>query len=518
MPPAEAPRPDPLEGELSETPPSDLSEYTWEDADLERTEPGPSNAASAREPSRGPAVPEAASDTGTTPFVETLVRSGLMSASELRSIRGRLFPQGQPEHLGRLTDELIRAGKLTRYQVAAIRQGKTRGLVIGNYIITDKLGAGGMGLVLKARHQNLQRTVALKLLPPSISRDRAAVIRFRRETAAVAKLRHPNIVAALDAGETRGLLFLVMEYVDGIDLARTVRQKGPLPTRQAVDCIIQAARGLAEAHQHGIVHRDIKPANLLLDRSGVVKVLDLGLARLNGPFDTGSGEGSDLDLTTSGVIVGTVDYMSPEQAYDPRLADARSDVYSLGCTLHFLLTGRPPYGGQGFMERLLGHRERPIPSLRDRRDDVPVALDTVFRNAVAKAPNQRPQSMTELVAQLQDARSGTSRRSSRAARVRDADEDDPASVYDLASSDPPPTSPGDAGSAGANNVYVRSRGHSGDRVLGPRALRLRRRRRIIAALLILVAGSIAALALRPWTARPGARRQAVVEAPKSGRK
>ncbi len=186
------------------------------------------------------------------------------------------------------------------------------------------------------------------------------MIRFRREAAAVAKFRHPNIVAAIESGETHGLLFLVMEFVNGRDLSRTVKEKGPLSVVQTIDCIIQAARGLQEAHDHGIVHRDIKPANLLLDPTGTVKVLDLGLARVNQPDEFIAAGGSELDLTVSGSIVGTVDYMSPEQAYDPRMADGRSDIYSLGCTLHYLLTGKAPFGGQTFMERLLGHRERPF--------------------------------------------------------------------------------------------------------------------------------------------------------------
>ena len=262
-----------------------------------------------------------------------------------------------------LAAELIRLGKLTPYQAAAIRQGKTKGLLIGDYIVLDKIGSGGMGLVLKARRRQLERVVALELLPPSFSRDRAAVIRFRREATAVSKFRHPNIVSAIEAGETHGLLFLVMEFVDGRDLSRTVKEKGPLSVGQTINCIIQAARGLQEAHDHGIVHRDMKPANLLLDSSGTVKVLDLGLARMSPPDGFVATSGSELDLTVSGSFVGTVDYMSPEQAYDPRIADRRSDIYSLGCTLHFLLTGKAPFGGQTFMERLLGHRERPIPSL-----------------------------------------------------------------------------------------------------------------------------------------------------------
>src|SRR5262249_4779521 len=163
---------------------------------------------------------------------------------------------------------------------------------------------------------------------------RAGVMRCRREAAAVARFRHPNLVSAIDSGETHGLLFLVMEFVNGRDLSQTVKEKGPLPVGQAIDCVIQAARGMQEAHEHGIIHRDIKPANLLLDASGTVKVLDLGLARVSQTDPFVADSMSDHDLTVSGAIVGTVEYMSPEQAYDPRAADGRSDIYSLGCSLH----------------------------------------------------------------------------------------------------------------------------------------------------------------------------------------
>ncbi len=207
------------------------------------------------------------------------IETRLVKESEIRSVSARLCPGGGRPEVEPLAVELIRLGKLTPYQAAAIRQGKTKGLLIGEYIVLDKIGSGGMGLVLKARHPARPQVVALKLLPPSYSRDRAAVVRFRREAAAVAKFRHPNIVSAIDSGDTHGLLFLVMEFVNGRDLAKTVKEKGPLSVAQTIECIIHAARGLQEAHKHGIVHRDIKPANLLLDTSGTVKVLDLGLAR-----------------------------------------------------------------------------------------------------------------------------------------------------------------------------------------------------------------------------------------------
>ena len=245
------------------------------------------------------------------------------------------------------------------------------------------------------------------------------MIRFRREAAAVARFRHPNIVSAIEAGETHGLLFLVMEFVEGRDLSRTVREKGPLSVDRTIDVIIQAARGLREAHNHGIVHRDIKPANLLVDASGTVKVLDLGLARTNQPDEFLANSASELDVTVSGSIVGTVDYMSPEQAFDPRTVDGRSDIYSLGCTLHFLLTGKAPYGGQTFMERLLAHRERPIPSLRASRRDITIALDATFALLLAKSPEDRPRTMAEVIEALENCRKGRAGRASRPLLVFD---------------------------------------------------------------------------------------------------
>ena len=262
-----------------------------------------------------------------------------------------------------LSRTLVQAGKLTPYQAAAIYQKKSRGLLIGNYLILDKLGQGGMGMVFKARHRRLGRVGALKILPPSFARDRQAVMRFRREVEAAGRLKHPNVVAAVDADEDRGVHFLVMEYVEGRDLDRVVRDRGPMPVAQAIDCMIQAARGLEAAHAQGIVHRDIKPGNLMLDAAGTVRVLDLGLARIvdaANPF----GKTAGGRLTESGMYMGTVDFMAPEQAEDSRRVDHRADIYGLGCTLYYLLTGRTPFDGATVLKRLMAHLEQPAPSLR----------------------------------------------------------------------------------------------------------------------------------------------------------
>jgi serine/threonine protein kinase len=460
MPPAESPSRDPIDGDLSEPPPSDLSEYPWNDSDTEHFEP---RDVESRGGTAGVRSEPSKSD-DLDGFVSTLIETRLAPEAEIRALSARLFPGGVQPDIERLATELIRMRRLTPYQAAAIRQGKKKGLLIGDYIVVDKIGSGGMGLVLKARHRQHGRTVALKLLPPSISRDRLAVIRFRREAAAVSKFRHPNIVSAIEAGETHGLLFLVMEFVDGRDLAKTVKEKGPLSFAQTIDCIIQAARGLQEAHDHGIIHRDIKPANLLLDSAGTVKVLDLGLARVSQADQIISGAGSELDLTVSGSFVGTVDYVSPEQAYDPRMADNRSDIYSLGCTLHYLLTGKAPFGGETFMERLLGHRERPIPSLYASRQDVPEALDATFQLLLAKSPEARPQTMAAVVGSLEECRKSMRRKKSRPLLVfddRDEETRRREATYQMAKPKPDAQEPR---SAVLSNVFVRSRSPSNERL------------------------------------------------------
>jgi len=314
------------------------------------------------------------------------------------------FPGEAPESFAR---RLVRTGRLTSYQAAAALQGKVKGLVVGNYVILDKVGAGGMGMVFKARHRKLKRVVALKALPPSFTRDRAAVLRFQREAQAAAHLSHPNVVTALDADEFKGLHFLVMEFVEGRDLARVVHEDGPLSVDRAVDCVLQAAHGLSAAHARGVVHRDVKPSNLLIDASGTVKVSDLGLARVAGAAERlGGADGAGL--TRDGAMMGTVDFMSPEQAFNSKHADERSDVYSLGCTLYFLLTGMPPYPAESVMARLIAHREAPVPSLRDDRPDVPPALDAILARMMAKAPDVRYPTVEALITDLEAFRASPS--------------------------------------------------------------------------------------------------------------
>jgi len=330
-------------------------------------------------------------------FARQLEDSGLVEPSTLKGILAKQQPL---RSAGDLARELIKQKQLTNFQAQRVYDGKGSSLLLGNYTILDQIGAGGMGQVYKARHRRMDRIVAVKMLPPEVAKEAAAQARFQREVQAAAKLAHQNIVAAYDADLVGDSPFLVMEFVDGIDLSALVRRSGPLPLAKAVGCVLQAARGLDYAHKQGIIHRDIKPSNLLVDKTGRVKILDMGLARMDSSSQ--ALVETQSELTGTGNIVGTIDYMAPEQALGSKLTDHRSDIYSLGCTLYFLLTGKPPYEGDTAIGKLLAHREQPIPSLASVQPPVPPALDAVFRRMVAKNPDDRFQSTGELIAALQE--------------------------------------------------------------------------------------------------------------------
>ncbi|HEX3658087.1 MAG TPA: serine/threonine-protein kinase [Pirellulales bacterium] len=357
-------------------------------------------------------------------FVKQLEDSGIVAPGKLENF---VPPKAHPKDAEELARQLISQNILTKFQTQHVLQNKAKALFLGNYTIVDRVGAGGMGQVFKAEHRRMHRVVAIKMLPPAMTKNAAALARFEREVTAASQLLHPNIVSAFDADEANGAHFLVMEYVEGKDLSVLVKKSGPLPVPKALNYVLQAARGLEFAHRKGVVHRDIKPANLLVDAEGTLKILDMGLARLDA--SVGVQAGPQAELTGTGTIMGTVDYMSPEQAFNTKSADARADIYSLGCTLYYLIAGKAAYSGDSIMEKLLAHREMAIPALRAVQPEVPEELDEVFQKMMAKKVEDRYQTMTEVVAELEKCQAGFSspRASSTAARsstgptVADAD-------------------------------------------------------------------------------------------------
>ncbi len=327
-------------------------------------------------------------------FLARLSDSGLATVEEIQSWMATIPDDARPKNGDELGRTLVLRHLLTEFQSQTIVETGEHPLVLGQYVLLDRIGQGGTGTVYKAMHRHMRREVAIKVLHAELAESPEALRRFQREILAGGKLNHPFVVPTLDANQQGETLFLVMEYVSGTDLATLVNNQGPLSVGQATLAVAQAAEGLAHAHEQGVVHRDIKPSNLMRDQRGIVRVLDLGLAR----FTAGEGH---TELTGTGDVMGTADYMAPEQALDSRQADARVDIYSLGCTLFFLLTGRPPFGGETLMTRLLAHRDSSVPSVRSVRPDVPASLEAVVSKMLAKQPAERYQNMREVVIALQ---------------------------------------------------------------------------------------------------------------------
>ncbi|HEY1065269.1 MAG TPA: serine/threonine-protein kinase, partial [Pirellulales bacterium] len=291
----------------------------------------------------------------------------------------------------KLLDEKL----ITPWQHQHLVEGRTKGYFLGKYKLLNFLGSGGMSTVYLAEHVMMKRRVAIKVLMEA-QVDAVTLERFRHECRAVAALDHRHIVRAHDFDSDGKFHYLVMEYVKGGDLEGVVRKQGPLSYRLAAEFARQAAEGLAYAHDHGLVHRDMKPSNLLLSSTGVVKVLDMGVAKI-----------ADLDHNSLTVhsnqnLLGTVDYLAPEQAIDSHAVDPRADVYSLGCTLYYFLTGSPPYASGSQAQRLLSHQISPVPNIRAKRADIPQMLLDVLHKMLAKKPEDRYQNCREVAAALQE--------------------------------------------------------------------------------------------------------------------
>ncbi len=332
----------------------------------------------------------------TDEFLELIRKSGVADDKRLDVWLQIAKSNGSlPIKPGEAAALLIRDSILTKFQAEQILQGKWRRFTIGKYKVLESLGSGGMGSVYLCEHKLMRRRVAVKVLPTAKAQDESALQRFYREARAVAALDHPNIVHAYDIDQDDTLHFLVMEYVDGASLQEIVKKSGPMDITRSCHYIRQATLGLEHAHDAGLIHRDIKPGNILVDRTGVVKILDMGLARF---FN------DDDDMLTRKFdenVLGTADYLAPEQAIDSHTVDVRADIYSLGATFYFMLTGRTPFGDGTVAQKLLWHQNRQPKPVTEFRTEVPPALAAVIAKMMAKELGQRYQTPAEVAQALE---------------------------------------------------------------------------------------------------------------------
>lgn len=323
-------------------------------------------------------------------FLSTVKRSGLVEPERLQKLHDEFQASGNnSEDSIALAEFFVAQNLLTKWQAEKLLQGKHKGYFLGKYRLLSLLGKGGMSSVFLAEHILMRRRCAIKVLPTKRVSDSSYLARFHREAQAVAALDHPNIVRAYDVDHQTDrdaeIHFLVMEYVEGESLQEMVANNGPLEFYDAAEYIRQAALGLEHAHQAGMVHRDIKPGNLLVDLNGTVKLLDLGLAR----YFSSEEEGMALTIAHDEKVLGTADYLAPEQALDSHTVDHRADIYSLGCTFYFLLTGHPPFTEGTLAQRLMAHQTKEPPPVERDRPDTPPSLGALLRKLMSKKADDR---------------------------------------------------------------------------------------------------------------------------------
>jgi eukaryotic-like serine/threonine-protein kinase len=330
-------------------------------------------------------------------LLKLIRKSGMIDEPRLAAYLERSRLNGPlTQDVRKLAGAMVKDGLLTYFQAEQFMLGKWRGFTIGKYKLLERIGFGGMGQVFLCEHMYMRRRVAIKVLPPAKAEEPAALGRFYREARAAAALDHPNIVRTHDIDQDGNLHFLVMEYVDGSSMLEVVKKKGSMAVGRATHYVWQAAHGLDHAYRVGVIHRDIKPGNVLIDRTGVSKILDMGLARFYH---------SDDDMLTKKYdeksVLGTADYVAPEQTINSHDVDCRADIYSLGATFYFLLAGHPPFPDGTISQKLISHQTKePVPIER-HRPEIPRELAVVLRKMMAKLPNERYRTPAEVIEALQ---------------------------------------------------------------------------------------------------------------------
>ena len=331
-------------------------------------------------------------------FVSLLRKSGLAEASKIDDVVASFDDLDAPLN-DEVTQAFIDAELITNWHLKQLLKGKHRGFFLERYKLLNELGKGGMSSVYLAEHTSMHLPVAIKVLPVKRVGEKSYLERFKREAKASFKLRHDNIAGATNFDHNGDLWYIVLDYIEGEDLHQKVKRAGPLPIRDAVEYIRQAACGLQYAHEEGLVHRDIKPANLMLDTKGTVKILDLGLA-LDGDDDEEGG----LTKAHDEKVLGTADYLAPEQSKNSHSADPRSDIYALGCTLYYLIVGRAPFARGSVIERIKAHWNEPAPNPLEELEKPPADLDSalidLYFRMMEKHPDARPQTAGEVSEQL----------------------------------------------------------------------------------------------------------------------
>ncbi|HZV04035.1 MAG TPA: serine/threonine-protein kinase [Gemmataceae bacterium] len=333
-------------------------------------------------------------------FLKTVLRSGLLDRGQLQEAL-RDVPLNRRDDPQALADHLVRKGKLSRFQASRILKGIGRGLLLSHYQVLAPIGRGGMSTVYLARDDRSGELVALKLLPPSRWRDQERLLaRFQREMELSRLVAHPHLAWTHESGFCMGVYYIAMEYIPGKNLSRIVAEGGPLKVPRAARLMAEVASGLEHSHNQGLIHRDLKPSNIMITPNDHAKVLDLGLALIEGE------EAAQDVIGGQGYIVGTMDYIAPEQTTDSTAVDGRADIYALGCTLYFALTGRPPFPGGTGRDKIRRHRQEEPTPLRELAPDVPVGFARLIERMMAKDPAQRPPSAVAVEDELRAWTSG----------------------------------------------------------------------------------------------------------------